>query len=62
MNETTDRLVAECILAKLRHAGVTLRMDGGRLLASPADKLTDADRKSVRLYKGELIELLPGPA
>lgn len=43
------------LLASLEGAGLILRLDGERLLVSPADKLTDGLRDSIREQKASLI-------
>ncbi|WP_338413279.1 hypothetical protein [uncultured Sphaerotilus sp.] len=47
------------ILGRLRDRGLTLApLPDGRILASPSDKLTDADRAQIRAHKRELLDLL----
>jgi len=43
------------LLAELRHAGLTVLLDGDRLFVSPRDRLTEDLRQRIRAEKGELL-------
>ncbi len=45
-------------VSRLRSRGVTLRVEGSKLLASPRTLLTDSDRLSIREHKAELLAWL----
>lgn len=46
------------VYRRLSDSGVTVSKDGGKLVASPAARLTDELRASIRDHKPELLELL----
>lgn len=48
-------------IAKVRAAGFSLAVDGGRLLVSPVELLSDTQRQSLRARKSELIAALQSP-
>jgi hypothetical protein len=49
---------ANALLECLKASGLSCRVDGGRLLVSPAEKVTDAIRQLVKPLRDELIALL----
>lgn len=51
-------MTATDLLADLRAAGLTLRPEGGRLMVSPAARLTDVHRDGIRRHKGALLALV----
>jgi hypothetical protein len=56
---------ATAALDVLVEAGITLRVDGSRLIASPADRITTAHRDLIRAYRPALVAILtsaPPPA
>ncbi len=53
---------ARDLLAELAGAGVTVRLDGERLIASPREMLTDDLRASLKAHKAALIVELQGGA
>ena len=59
MRENTTPTVE--LLNWLRSRGVTLRVDGPDLLASPRSALTDLDRETIREHKAELVAWLTAP-
>lgn len=46
------------LLADLRATGLSLRVDGGKLLVSPSDAITDAQRELIRGSRDALVEEL----
>lgn len=51
-------LSATELLNRLRSRGVTLRINGSKLRASPRSLLTDDDRATIRERKSELLEVI----
>lgn len=51
---------ASTLLADLTKAGIALRIEGERLMATPGHLLTDAHRDLIRRHKGELLALVRG--
>jgi hypothetical protein len=49
------------VLRRLIAAGVTLEVDGDRLLARPAAALTDSHRELIRQHKPALLKVLSEP-
>ena len=45
-------------LNRMRAAGFTLELDGPELVVSPADRLTEAQRRFIRQHKPALVNLL----
>lgn len=53
------------ILARVQAAGIRLRAEGAKLIASPRERLTDELRAEIRAHKAELLAALartPEPA
>ena len=48
------------LLYELRAAGISVAVEGDRLLVRPADRLTDSYRAALRAAKPEVINLLAG--
>lgn len=46
------------LLALLSSSGFTVRLDGGKLLVSPASRLTDDERAALREHRERLLDLL----
>ena len=46
-------------LASLAQRGIVLLTAGGVVLAYPAERLTDADRKAIRRHRTALMQVLP---
>ena len=55
-------MTAHATMARLKVAGVALRIDGGNLRCAPADKLTPELLADIRANKPELMALLSGQA
>lgn len=54
---------ARDLLGELMAAGLSLTIDGDRLIVTPRDRLTDAMRDGIRAHKPDLLALLvPAPA
>ena len=51
-------MTAEALYLDLFGRGLRLRDDGGRLIVSPSDRLTDDDRVAIRRHKGELLAIV----
>lgn len=49
---------ASALLECLKASGLSCRVDGGRLMVSPADKVTEEIRQLVKPLRDELIALL----
>lgn len=49
---------APAVLAALDVAGLSARVDGGRLLLSPRDRITDDLRKAVAACRADLMVLV----
>lgn len=48
------------LIVRLRGDGCTLRLDGEKVLISPGSKLSDDDKRLVKMLRDEVIELLRG--
>lgn len=46
------------LLRHLRMSGLTISVDGDRLMVSPSSNLTTPDRENIRAHRGELLRLL----
>lgn len=53
---------ARDLLAELMAAGITLTVEGDKLIARPGSRLTDAIRNDLRQHKPALVALLAEPA
>lgn len=51
-------MIAAEILARVQAAGIRVRTDGERILASPRERLTDALRELIRAHRAELVQAL----
>lgn len=51
----------ETIVAGLRHRGIRLRLEGDRLIATPASSLTSAEADRIRAHKPAIVALLAAP-
>lgn len=49
------------LLSALGAAGLSVSVDAGRLMVSPASRLTDTHRDAIRHHKAELLALLSAP-
>ncbi len=49
---------AHALLLDFRGRGITLIADGEKLTASPASRLSDADRSAIRSVKSDLLRIL----
>ena len=57
-----DPFPAMRALHRMRAAGFTLELDGGRLMVEPLSRLTDAQRAYIRAHKPALVALLQDAA
>ena len=48
------------LLLSLRSAGLTVRVDGGKLIVSPGEKLTPGQREAIKANKAALIVAVAG--
>lgn len=46
------------LLSLLRSSGFTVRLDAGKLLVSPASRLTDDERAALKEHRAGLLEIL----
>lgn len=49
-------------LVELRAAGLTLTLEGGRLVVTPASSLTDVHRQTLREHRDAIVEALQAEA
>jgi hypothetical protein len=49
---------ALALLWQLEDRGLQVRRDGDGIVVSPRDRLTDADRASIRRHRSELLALV----
>jgi hypothetical protein len=50
------------LLALLQRSGISVRLADGKLLVSPASRLTDDERQALREHRDGLIAVLSGEA
>lgn len=56
-----NRADAAALLRQIEAAGFHLRVEDGRLLVRPADRLTQAQREVIAASRDALVDLLSGP-
>lgn len=54
-------MTASEIIDSLRHRGVAVSVEAGKVNMTPASEVTDADLDAVRAVKGDIIRLLTAP-
>lgn len=46
------------VLLRLHDAGCTIRIEDGKLLIRPGDKISDDDKRLIGMVKAEMVELI----